>query len=223
MKILEPRETRFSERSEYQSAGDFGLVDVSPGGVIHAVAVEQTDTVVHPVVPHGSVRHDAHVPSGSEVVSHGPFGKHDVLVLGDLVQAERFLELADTKREIGKYMNVFGNLFAVLSMATSFIAMATVMKWVYQYDYNINKYLAWFITCAIPATIVLLNVTTFVRVLALIGAVGGGIEGIMIILMHRKAKGIGDRKPEYSLPNNIFISVLLALVFGIGLIITIMI
>jgi len=124
---------------------------------------------------------------------------------------------------LGKYMNIFGNLFAVLSMATSFIAMATVMKWVYRYDYKMNKHLAWLVTCMIPIIIVLLNVTTFLRVLALIGAIGGGIEGIMIVLMHRKAKKMGERKPEYSIPNNIFISSLLILVFIIGLIVTLVI
>lgn len=122
---------------------------------------------------------------------------------------------------LGKYMNVFANLFAVFSMATSFIAMALIMKWVYQYDYKLSKNLAWFLTCAVPLVLVLLNVTTFVRVLALIGAVGGGIEGVMIILMHYKAKKFGDRKPEYSLPSNFFISSLLICMFIIGIIVTV--
>jgi len=123
---------------------------------------------------------------------------------------------------LGKNMNVFVNLFAVFSMATSFIAMALMMKWVYQYDYKINKYLAWLLTCIIPLVLVLLNVTTFIRVLALIGAIGGGVEGIMIVLMHYRAKKMGDRKPEYSLPNNFFISALLISVFVIGLVVTVL-
>ncbi|MDP2908439.1 MAG: aromatic amino acid transport family protein [Nanoarchaeota archaeon] len=123
---------------------------------------------------------------------------------------------------LGKYMNVFTNLFAVFSMSTSFIAMALIMKWVYQYDYGMRKSLAWLLTCMIPLGIVLLNVTTFVRVLSLIGAIGGGIEGIMIILMHYKAKKLGDRKPEYSLPNNIFLSALLICVFVVGVVVTIL-
>ncbi|MDP2906459.1 MAG: aromatic amino acid transport family protein [Nanoarchaeota archaeon] len=123
---------------------------------------------------------------------------------------------------LGKNMNVFVNLFAVFSMATSFIAMALMMKWVYQYDYKMKKHLAWALTCIIPLILVLLNVTTFVRVLALIGAIGGGVEGIMIVLMHYKAKKMGDREPEYSLPNNVFISALLISVFVIGLVITVL-
>jgi len=123
---------------------------------------------------------------------------------------------------LGKNMNIFVNLFAVFSMATSFIAMALMMKWVYQYDYKMNKHLAWFLTCVIPLVLVLLNITTFVRVLALIGAIGGGIEGIMIVLMHYKAKKFGDREPEYSLPNNLFISALLISMFTLGMIVTIL-
>ena len=123
---------------------------------------------------------------------------------------------------LGKYMNLFVNLFAVFSMATSFLAMVLIMKWVYAYDYKMNKRLAWFITCMVPLILVLLNVTTFVRVLALIGAIGGGIEGTMILLMHYKAKKLGDRKPEYSLSSNIFISALLICMFIIGIIITVM-
>ena len=108
-------------------------------------------------------------------------------------------------------------------MATSFLAMALIMKWVYEYDYKMNKHLAWFVTCIIPLILVLLKVTTFVRVLALIGAVGGGVEGIMILLMHYKAKKSGDRKPEYSLPNNMFITSLLICMFILGIIVTVMI
>lgn len=122
---------------------------------------------------------------------------------------------------LGKYMNIFANLFAVFSMATSFIAMALIMKWVYQYDYKLNKNLAWFLTCIIPLILVLLKITTFVRVLALIGAIGGGIEGFMIILMHYKSKKLGDREPEYSIPSNFFISLLLMCMFVVGIIITV--
>ena len=67
----------------------------------------------------------------------------------------------------------------------------------------------------------MINITTFVRVLALIGAIGGGIEGVMILLMHYKAKKFGDREPEYSLRSNFFISALLICMFVAGIIITV--
>ncbi len=124
---------------------------------------------------------------------------------------------------LGSYMNWFVNLFAVFSIATSFLSMVLIMKWVYQYDYKLNKKIAWGVSCIIPLIIVLLNWTTFVRILGLIGAVGGGVEGIMIILMHYKAKKFGERKPEYEISSNFFISGLLICIFIIGIIATIVI
>lgn len=100
---------------------------------------------------------------------------------------------------LGEKMLLIGNIFAVLTMATSFIAIGFALKWNYQYDYKLSNITSFILTCFIPYIIVLLNITTFIKTLALTGALIGGLQGILIISIYRNAKNKGERNPEYSL------------------------
>ena len=96
-------------------------------------------------------------------------------------------------RLIGPMMVLFGNLFAVFAMATSFIALGTALKEMYQYDYNLNKHLAFFLTISFPLLIFLIDafakdITNFINALGLAGAVSGGTSGILIVLIFWKIK-----------------------------------
>jgi hypothetical protein len=55
--------------------------------------------------------------------------------------------------------------------------------------------------------------TSFVNLLSLSGVVSGGLTGILILLMNLQAKKLGNRVPEYSLPINWLIIVILGLLF----------
>ena len=85
--------------------------------------------------------------------------------------------------KIGMSMVLFGNLFAVFSMATSFLALGLALKWVFCYDYRIGKVKAVALTCLIPLAIALSGLTTFIRAIGITGAIAGGIDGILIVLM----------------------------------------
>jgi len=121
---------------------------------------------------------------------------------------------------VGSYMVILGNIFAVLTMATSFLALALALKWVYQYDYKINKHLAWGLTCFIPLGLALAKIGSFVQVLGIAGSVAGGIAGILIVLMHHKSKRLGQRKPEYSLKTSWMLYSLLTVLFLGGIVYT---
>lgn len=120
-------------------------------------------------------------------------------------------------KAIGGYMVLFGNIFAVLAMTTSFIALGLAMKWMLHYDYGINKKLSWALTCFIPLAIFLAGARSFIGVIGLTGAVAGGIEGILLVMTARAAKRKGERKPEYSMSLNWFIAALLILLFTAGI------
>ena len=63
-----------------------------------------------------------------------------------------------------------------------------------------------------------MGIKDFIKTIGIAGAVAGGIDGILIVLMFHKAKKLGDRKPEYIVKPNLIISVLLIIVFVIGII-----
>lgn len=80
----------------------------------------------------------------------------------------------------------FALLFGLLTTFTSFIVLGLTLKKVFWYDFKINKNLAWLITCFIPLLLFLIGIQSFIGVIAFVGGVTIGIEGILIILMYRK-------------------------------------
>jgi amino acid permease len=109
------------------------------------------------------------------------------------------------------------NLFAIFAMATSFLAIGLALKQMYNFDYNINKNISWGLAVIIPIAAFLIGIKEFIPVLAIAGGVAGGLQGIMIVLMHHNAKKLGQRKPEFSIGDNKIISILLVLMFVAGM------
>ncbi len=123
---------------------------------------------------------------------------------------------------LGRGAAVFTNLFAIFSMTTAFLALGIAMKEMFQYDYKIGRKIAWLATISIPLAVFLTDafvadVTSFISVLGITGAMTGGMMGILIILMHRKAKKMGERKPEYEISQNDFLSIILIAFFLLGI------
>lgn len=119
---------------------------------------------------------------------------------------------------IGRYMVALGNLLAIFAMTTSFLALGLGLKWMLQYDYKFNKYLAWSLTCLVPLILFLAGARNFIKMLSITGAIAGGIEGMALVLMAYKAKKLGERKPEYQIPINLFIITIISLLFIAGIV-----
>jgi tyrosine-specific transport protein len=89
---------------------------------------------------------------------------------------------------LGIRVMFIGLVFGVLALLTSFLTLGLNVKKILWYDLKIPKHLAWFLSCGIPFFIYLVGVRDFIKVIALIGAVFGGINGIIIALMYLKLK-----------------------------------
>lgn len=118
----------------------------------------------------------------------------------------------------GQYMVIVANFFAVFAMSGSFLALGLAMKELYNYDYKLSKTLSWALTVFVPLSIVLLGLRSFVKTLGFAGSIAGGIDGILIVMMFFKAKKMGQRKPEYDLGGFVIPSILLVIVFSLGII-----
>ncbi len=119
---------------------------------------------------------------------------------------------------LGKYMVLLGNVFAVLAMATSFISVGLAMRWMLRYDYGFSKFSSWFISCFVPLAIFLGGARSFIEVVALTGAIAGGIEGSLLVLTAKEAKKKGERKPEYEIKLSWWLVGLIMLIFLIGIV-----
>ncbi len=146
------------------------------------------------------------------------------------VVGENFMYLAEKDRvassALGLFLGngavIFGNLFAILAMTTAFLALGMALKEMFEYDYKLSKTLSWGVTIVVPFIVVFIDsfiydIANFITVLGIAGAVTGGLIGILIVLMHRKAKKNGSRKPEYQLHDNRIIGIALILFFLLGI------
>lgn len=114
----------------------------------------------------------------------------------------------------------FGRRFAVMgviTMLTAYLALATALIDMLRYDYGWHRKQAWALTSSVPlalfALVSLTNLASFTFILEIGGLVSGGLTLIMIVMMVKKAKERGNRKPEYQLPNIPGLGILFTLVF----------
>jgi len=123
---------------------------------------------------------------------------------------------------LGQKMFALGNLFAVLAMATSFLTLGLALKQMYHYDYHLSKNISWLLTIIPPLILFFVLKKGFVGIIGITGGIAMGLEGILVVLMYRKAKKLGTRKPEYSLPQSSIIEFALILIFIMGIVYTLL-
>jgi tyrosine-specific transport protein len=115
-------------------------------------------------------------------------------------------------------LGVLANVLAFLAMFTSYLPISIALLGMYHYDYKLPRIVAFGLTSVIPLAAVLFNFTTFIEVLAVTGAVAGGMQGVFLMLMYWRAKKMGDRKPEYSMRRFRVFEWFLLLLFMLGVV-----
>jgi len=120
----------------------------------------------------------------------------------------------------------FGPIVVVLgifTMLTSYFVLSFSLKDMYSFDMGFSKWFSFFLASIVPLLAYLLisflDLAGFIAVLGIGGVVSGGFTGILILLMNKRAKKIGRRKPEYSVGLNWFIVLLLSIVFIAGIVV----
>lgn len=129
--------------------------------------------------------------------------------------------------KFGEVMLWIGNIFAIFAMATSFLTLGLGLKEMYNYDYRIKEKISWFLACFVPLILFLLILffvkqERFFKTIGITGGIAMTLEGILIVMMFSKAKKSGEREPEYSIKQNKFISLILILIFLLGMIYTLL-
>ncbi len=115
-------------------------------------------------------------------------------------------------------LGILANLIAILSMFTSFLTLSIALIGMYEYDYAFPHSAALLLTFSIPLLITLFSLSTFITIIAITGAIAGGVQAILIIFSYWKAKVKGDRTPEFSLKTHKLLGALLIILFGAGVV-----
>lgn len=121
-------------------------------------------------------------------------------------------------QKLGEFMILLGNLLPIFTMSTSFFILGLALKWMFHYDYGMHNLLAWFLTCFIPLGLFVAGARSFISVIGLTGAVAGGLEGILIVLIARAAKKKGKVKPNYKIGLGWIFSIIMIVLFTLGII-----
>ena len=100
---------------------------------------------------------------------------------------------------LGGKIIFFGVLAGLITLADSFLILGLYLRNTFIYDLKISKNLAFLIACGLPLILFLIGFRSFIGTIGFVGTILGAIEGIIIVLIFKKAKTMSDRQPEYSL------------------------
>ncbi|HLC89632.1 MAG TPA: aromatic amino acid transport family protein [Patescibacteria group bacterium] len=100
---------------------------------------------------------------------------------------------------LGQNIVGYGFLFGVITTFTSYLTIGITIKKIFWYDLNFSHFSAWIIACFTPLLLYLIGFNDFIKIIAFIGAVTIGIDGITVFLIHQKAKKQGKVKPIYEI------------------------
>jgi len=98
---------------------------------------------------------------------------------------------------LGPFVYFGSNIFAILAMLTSFLALALVVKNMFEFDLNFGRWTSFGLTFLPPALLLLLGAQNFIGILGVTGAVSGGVMAILIVLMYIRLQLTTQSSPNY--------------------------
>ncbi|MCR4284727.1 MAG: amino acid permease [archaeon] len=117
----------------------------------------------------------------------------------------------------------FGPLMVILgvfTMFTSYFVLSYSLRDTFKYDIKLSKRVRFFLISIVPLILYFLvnyfQIVGFSKILGIGGVVSGGLMGILILLINKKSKKMGKRKPEIKIPLNWLSIILLIIVFTAG-------
>lgn len=114
------------------------------------------------------------------------------------------------------------SILAILTMFTAYFSLTICIRDMFRFDYQLGRFSGWILASFVPLFLFLgfyfFKLASFISLLSIAGVVAAGLDGILILLMARKAKSLGDRTPEYSIPVNWLVIALLSAIFVLAVI-----
>lgn len=111
----------------------------------------------------------------------------------------------------------YGAAIGFLAVITSFFTVGLNIKNSFRFDLGLSPGVSFILTAAVPLILFWLGWSDFIKIISVGGAVLGGLEGLLLLAIWRRAKRRGGRQPEYSLSLGrvILAAIVLVLVLGV--------
>jgi len=113
---------------------------------------------------------------------------------------------------------ILGNLFALIAMATSFMALGLVLKDTFIQDFKLSNWQAFLLTISIPL-VLLFFFQSFASIIGVTGAFAVGLTGILVAVMAIKARKYKVKSKELAIKQTLAPFFVIA-VFTLGIILT---
>ncbi|MEK7078146.1 MAG: aromatic amino acid transport family protein [Patescibacteria group bacterium] len=122
----------------------------------------------------------------------------------------------------GPILVKYAALIGFLAVITSFFTVGLNIKNSLFFDFKFPRALSFLLTAGAPLILFFSGFKNFINILSFSGAILGGLEGILLILIWRQARRRSTQTPEYSLKLGTGLQLTLALVFLAGIVYEVM-
>jgi len=115
-------------------------------------------------------------------------------------------------------------LLGIFTMFTSFFVLSYSLRDTFKYDFKASGKMNFIFTSLIPLVLYFLvakfKIASFATILGIGGVISGGITGILILLINRRAKKTtrNGKDPEILVPMDYFLIIIIAIIFIAGII-----
>ncbi len=99
----------------------------------------------------------------------------------------------------GPTMVLLGAVIGILAITTGYLAFSFYYKEMLQSDFKINNTFSVLITMFLPLLFLILGANKVDDLMSLAGGIMGGLVGVLILFVYKKAKDVGKIKPAYAL------------------------
>ncbi len=140
-------------------------------------------------------------------------------VSGGATSSEAIAGLAPV---LGRSIVVLGAVLGFLAIATSFLTLGLYLNEVFRLDFHLRRAHAFLLGIGVPLLLFLIGDPTFTSVIIVTGGIFGGLDGLLVALLVLRARRKGDRQPEFRVRLPSFVNWLVALLFAVGVAVTIM-
>lgn len=98
---------------------------------------------------------------------------------------------------VGEKIVIIGSIAGFLAVFTSFIALNLSFQALLRLDFGLGKILSWFIASSAPLFLYLLGFHAFISIIAILGAIGIGVDSTLILLSYRRLEKLRGVPPSF--------------------------
>lgn len=140
-----------------------------------------------------------------------------VMVVGITGQGTTEIATIGLGQQLGPTIFLLGNIFALLTMGTSFLMIGVALRDSLSWDFRLSPLTTSLVVCGIPFLIFIFGIRGFTATLDTVGGVFGSLELLAIIAIYWRARSLGDLQPKnFGLHHAYVLAVILLLALFLG-------